>query len=279
MGSGMARNLLRAGHEVMVFNRSREKAAAIEGARIADSPSELARDAEIVVTMLADDRALEDVVLGDRGIAAGLRDGAVHVSSSTISTALARRLAAIHAARKQGFVSAPVFGRPEAAEAKRLVVAAAGPADLIERCGPVFDAMGRQTFVVGEEPWQANAVKVCGNFMIASMLETFGEAFATLRKSGVDPHTFLEIMNTLFASPVYANYGKMVAGQNFEPAGFALKLGLKDVRLVLAAAEECASPMPFASVIRDQFIAAMAQGQSEMDWSSVTNIAARNAGL
>jgi 3-hydroxyisobutyrate dehydrogenase-like beta-hydroxyacid dehydrogenase len=285
MGAGMARNLLRArleiGLDVTVYNRSREKAKPLEseGARIADSPEDLARDAEIVVTMLADDRALEDVVFGDRGIATGLRPGSIHISASTFSTALARRLAVEHEHRNQGFVSAPVFGRPDAAEAKRLLVVAAGPADLIERCRPIFDAIGRQTFIAGEEPSQANAVKLCGNFMIMSMIESFSEAFATLRKSGIAPHTFLEVMNTLFGSPVYANYGKIIADQKFDPAGFALKLGLKDARLVLATAEECASPMPFASVVRDQLLAAMAQGLSESDWSSVARVALQRAGL
>src|SRR5262249_23014465 len=140
-------------------------------------------------------------------------------------------------------------------------------------------AIGRQTFVAGRAPWQANAVKLCGNFMIASMLETFGEAFATLRKASIDPHLFLDVMNSLFASPVYAGYGRIVADQQFEPAGFALRLGLKDARLMLATAEECESPMPLASLIRDRLIAAMAQGQAEMDWSSVVRIAALNAGI
>jgi 3-hydroxyisobutyrate dehydrogenase-like beta-hydroxyacid dehydrogenase len=281
MGSGMARNLLQAGHELVVYNRSREKAEAIaaQGARVADSPMAAAREAEAVVTMLADDRALEEVVFGDNGIVAGLRAGCVHVSSSTISTALARRLTAVHSARKQSYLSVPVFGRPDAAEAKKLLVVAGGEADLIERCRPIFDAIGRQTFVAGGEPWQANAVKLCGNFMIASMLEAFGEAFATLRKAGVDPHTFLEVMNALFASPVYANYGKIIADEKFEPAGFALKLGFKDVRLALATGEECASPMPFASVIRDHFISAIAHGQSELDWSSIARVSAKEAGL
>ncbi len=281
MGLGMARNLLRAGHDVTVYNRSRERAEPLvrESARIADSPADLARDADVVITMLADDRAVEDIVFGDSGIVAGLRAGSIHVSSSTISTALARRLAALHSGRNQGFLSAPVFGRPDAAEAKRLVVVSAGPADLIERCRTIFEAIGRQTFVAGEEPSQANAVKLCGNFMIMSMIESFSEAFATLRKAGVDPHTFLEVLNSLFGSPVYANYGKIIADENFEPAGFALKLGLKDAGLVLATAEECASPMPFASVVRDQFLAAIAQGQSELDWSSVARVAARRAGL
>lgn len=281
MGSGMARNLLRAGHQVTVYNRSREKAEALtgDGAAIAASPADACRESEAVMTMMADDHAVEQVVFGERGIVSGLKQDAIHVSNSTISTAMARRLAAEHASRGQRYLSVPVFGRPEAAENKKLIVVAAGEAAVVARCRPLFDAIGRQTFVAGPEAWQANAVKLCGNFMIASMLETFGEAFSTLRKAGVEPHTFLEIMNTLFASPVYAGYGSAIADQRFEPAGFALKLGLKDVRLVLATAEECTAPMPLASLIRDQLISALAHGQEEMDWASVAMVSARNAGL
>jgi len=274
MGSAMARNLLRAGHHVTVYNRTFEKAEAFaaEGARVAQSPAAACRDAEAVLTMLADDAALEATVFAEQGIAAGLAPDAVHISHSTISTALARKLTEEHGRRNQLFLSAPVFGRPEAAEAKRLLVVAAGPAPVVDRCRALFDAIGRQTFVAGPEPWQANAVKVCGNFMIASVLETFGEAFATLRKSGVEPSLFLEIMNSLFASPVYAGYGSIIVNEQFDPAGFALKLGLKDTRLVLAASEECASPMPIASLIRDRFIAAIAQGRAEQDWSAISRV-------
>lgn len=281
MGAGMARNLLAAGHDVAVYNRSREKAEPLakHGARVTDSPADASRGAEAVLTMLADDSAVEHVVFGDSGIAAGLAKDAIHISCSTISTALARKLASEHAARGQGYLSVPVFGRPDAAESKKLLVVAAGNTALIERCNPLFEAIGRQTFVVGAEPWQANAAKVCGNFMIASMLEAFAEAFATLRKAGVPPHTFLDIMNALFASPVYAGYGRLIADGKFEPAGFALRLGLKDVRLALQAAEECSAPMPFASLIRDQLINALAHGQAEQDWASLANVAARNAGL
>jgi len=281
MGSAIAHNLLRAGHKVAVYNRTREKAEPLraDGATVSDSPGDACRGAEAVMTMLADDAAVEAVVFGENGIAAALEKDGVHISHSTISTALARKLAAEHTRRGQRYLSVPVFGRPEAADARKLVVVPAGPADVIDRCRPLFDAIGRATFIAGTEPWQANAVKVCGNFMIASMLETFGEAFATLRKSGVDPHLFLEVMNSLFASPVYALYGRIIADEHFEPAGFALKLGLKDTRLALAAAEECSSQMPIASLIRDQFIAAIAQGQSELDWSSITRVSARNAGL
>jgi 3-hydroxyisobutyrate dehydrogenase-like beta-hydroxyacid dehydrogenase len=281
MGAGMTRNLLLAGHEVTVYNRSRDKAEALakDGARVADSPSDACLGAEAVLTMLADDSAVEHVVFGEKGIASALPKNAIHISCSTISTALARKLASEHAARQQGYLSVPVFGRPEAAEAKKLLVVAAGNPEWIARCNSLFDAIGRQTFIVGAEPWQANAAKLCGNFMIASMLEAFAEAFATLRKAGVESHSFLEIMSALFASPVYSGYGRLIADGRFEPVGFALRLGLKDVRLVLQTAEECSAPMPLASLIHDQFVNAMAHGQAEQDWASVANVAARNAGL
>lgn len=281
MGSGMARNLLRAGHELTVYNRTREKAEALasDGAHVASSPAEACRAADAAITMLADDHAVEDVVWGDHGIAAGLPEGAIHISSSTISTALSRRLEAEHRSRRQGFVSAPVFGRPEAAAEKKLLVVAAGDPGQVERCRPVFDAVGRASFVAGKEPWQANAVKLCGNFMIVSMIEAFSEAFATLRKAGVERQLFLDVMNALFGSPVYANYGRIIAEERFEPAGFALRLGLKDIRLALETAQECASPMPAAAVIRQQFLEALAHGQADQDWSSLAKVSARAAGL
>jgi 3-hydroxyisobutyrate dehydrogenase-like beta-hydroxyacid dehydrogenase len=259
MGSGMALNLMRAGHELTLYNRSREKAEAI-GAPVADTPAAACRDCEAAITMLSDDPAVEQVVFGDNGIPQTV----AHIGCSTISTALARRLTA-----RGRYISAPVFGRPDAAEAKKLLLIPAGPPEVVDRFRPVFDAMGRQTFVAGPEPWQANAVKLCGNFMIASMLESFGEAYATLRKASVDPHLFLEVMTALFGSPVYANYGRIIADEAFEPAGFALKLGLKDIRLVLETAFECATPMPIASLLRDRLLDAYAHGQGDSDWSSV----------
>ena len=281
MGMGMARNLLRAGYDLAVYNRTREKAEALagDGARVASSPADACRDAEVVLTMVADDHAVEEVVFGNNGIASAMKDGCIHVSHSTISTALARRLTAEHGQRKQGYLSVPVFGRPEQSGNKNLLVVAAGPSELVERCRPLFDAIGRQTFVVGTEPWQANVAKVCGNFIIISVIEALGEAYATLRKAGVAPLSFLEIMNALFGSPVMSNYGRIIAQEQFEPAGFALKLGLKDVRLALAAAEECAAPMPLASLVHDHLLSALAHGQGDMDWSSMAQVIARNAGL
>src|SRR5579883_352592 len=281
MGAGMARNLLRAGNRMAVYNRTHEKAEALaaDGARVCPSAGQAALGCEAVFTMLADDAAVEEVVFGKDGILSTLARGSIHIASTTMSTALARRLAAEHARRGQQFVSAPVFGRPDAAEAKKLLVIAAGPDDVVARCRPLFDAIGRQTFVAGNEPWQANTLKLCGNFMIASLIEAFGEANATLRKAGVSPQLFLEVMNALMGSPIYANYGKMIADENFSSAGFALTLGLKDVRLALAAADELAAPMPLASLLRDHFLSALAAGQADLDWSSMARVAARNAGL
>ncbi len=282
MGSPMAHNLAQAGHEVIVHNRSRAKAEAMRrtsGVHVADSPAEACADAEVVMTMLADDHATEEVVFGKNGILGALKNGHIHVSHSTISTTMARRLAAEHGHRGQGYLSVPVFGRPEAAEAKKLVVVVGGPNQIVDRCRPIFDAIGKVTYVVGSEPWQANAAKVCGNFMIISMVESFSEAFAALRKAGVAPQLFVDVINSLFQSPVYGNYGKMMAAEQFEPAGFALRLGLKDVRLALQVAEECTAPMPVASLIRDHMLDAMAHGQGEMDWSSIAKVAARAAGL
>ncbi len=281
MGTGMAHNLLRAGHQLIVYNRSREKAEALraDGAEVAASPAEACRNAQAAFTMLADDNAVEDTVFGEDGMIAGLPNDAVHIGSSTVSVGLARRLAAAHADNGQAYVSAPVFGRPDAAENKKLIVVAGGKTEIVEQIRPLLEAVSRAVFVAGPEPSHANLFKLCGNFMLASMLETFGEAFATLRKSGAEHHAFLDIMNELFGSPVYKNYGTTIAEEKFEPAGFALKLGLKDVRLILEAAGEAHAPMPLASLLRDQLLTAISNGQEQLDWSSISQVAARNAGL
>ena len=281
MGAAMADNLLPACEQLTLFNRSREKTEALarKGAPVANSPAEAARNADAVFTMLPDDSAVEEVTFGETGILAALPEGATHISSSTISIKGARRFAEEHERRKRNFVSAPVFGRPQAAEARQLLVVFAGRSEIAEQYRPAFDAIGRRTFVVGEEPWTANLFKLLGNFMIATVLETFGEAFASIRKAGQNHHAFLEIMGELFASPVYKNYGQIIADEKFSPAGFALKLGLKDVRLALEAATEFDSPLPIASLLRDHFISALAHDQEQIDWSSVALVSARNSGL
>lgn len=281
MGAGMAKNLLTAGYSLSVYNRTREKAEPLVqlGARFSTTPADAARDAEAVITMLADDAALADVVFGESGLAAALPRNAVHMSSSTISVALSRRLAEEHAGRERSYVAGPVFGRPEAAETKKLLVILAGNEKAVERCRPLADAIGRQTFIAGTEPWQANALKLAGNFMIANMLEAFSEAFALMRKAGLEEQQFLDVMSELFGSPVYKNYGTNIVQRKFDPAGFTLKLGLKDVRLTLEAAGNLNVPLPLAGILRDQLLSAMAHAQAELDWSSLSLVAARSAGL
>ncbi len=280
MGVGMAANLLAAGHEVTIFNRTPEKTAPLldKGARPAARPVDAA-NGDAVVTMLSDDSAVEAVVYGDGGLGENLREGAVHISMSTISVALSKRLAEAHEKAGQRFVSAPVFGRPEAAAAGKLFVVAAGSPDVVAACQPLFDAMGQRTFTVGDEPWIANLVKLSGNFLIASVIEGLGEAMALVGKAGVDKREYLDLLtSTLFGAPVYRAYGERIASGAYQPAGFAAPLGQKDIRLTLAAAEDLRVPMPFASLLRDRFLTLLAQGGESLDWAAIGGLAARDSG-
>ena len=280
MGLPMAHNLLKAGHELTVYNRTQARTESLRsgGARVASKPEETC-DADVLITMLANDQAVSEVTFENQLIN-WLPRNTIHVSMSTISVALVQQLAETHAEAGSQFISAPVFGRPQAAEAAKLAIVAAGPANAIARCQPLFDALGQRTFVVGTEAPKANVVKLAGNFLIACVIESLGEACALLRKSGVDPSQFVEIMtSTLFDDTIYKTYGNMIAGEKFEPAGFKVPLGLKDVALVLAAAGAVSVPMPVASLVRDHFLIAMARGQENLDWASLALVSAENAGL
>jgi 3-hydroxyisobutyrate dehydrogenase-like beta-hydroxyacid dehydrogenase len=247
---------------------------------VAGSPREAATGVEVLITMLADDAAVEAVMFGDQGALQGLARGAIHVSMSTIGHAFSRRLATEHVARGQKYVAAPVFGRPDAAQAAKLWIVVAGPGDAVERCRPLFDAMGQGVEVIADDPPLANVVKLAGNFVLASAIETMGEAFALVRKHGIDPKRFLDIANgRLIRSPVYENYGNLIVGQRYQPAGFKLRHGLKDVRLALAAGEEVTVPLPVGSLLRDHYLAAMARGWSDLDWAALAKLSALNAGL
>ncbi|MCX2928901.1 NAD(P)-dependent oxidoreductase [Mycobacterium sp. CVI_P3] len=276
MGVGMAANLIRAGHEVTVYNRSRAKVDALvaEGARPADRVAE-ACTGDVVLTMLADDDAVAGLAFGDEGIIASTAPDTVHISSSTISVGLAKHLTEAHAAAGRGFVSAPVFGRPEAAASAALFVVAAGPAECVDLAMPAFAAIGQRTFVISEDPPAAN-LKLSGNFLIGSVIESLGEAMALVDRGGVDKHQYLDT-STLFSAPVYRTYGALIAGGQFEPAGFAAPLGHKDIGLVLAAAEELRVPLPIASLLRDRFLRLLAGGGDHLDWSAVGGLAARDA--
>ena len=281
MGTGMAKSLLRAGHRVTVFNRTASRAEALraDGATVASTPADACR-AGVVMTMLADDAALESQVFGDGGILVSLPRGGIHISCSTIGVALSDRLTAAHAAAGQEFISCPVFGRPDAAEGGRLAVVAAGPKDAVDRCKPLFESLGPKLLVVGEKPSLANVVKLSGNFLIGSVLESLSEAVAFARKSGVDAAVLMDFLtSTLFNAPVYKTYGGLIVEGNYDKVGFALPLGLKDIRLVLQAAEARHVPMPVASVVRDRFVTAMARGNENKDWSVLGLIAAEDAGL
>jgi 3-hydroxyisobutyrate dehydrogenase-like beta-hydroxyacid dehydrogenase len=280
MGSGMARNLLRAGHEVTVYNRTpgRSQALSADGARVAESVAEACR-VEALITMLANDDAVKEVVLGPEGIVSHLQPGALHISSSTISVALARRLAEAHRASRQKFVSAPVFGRPEAAAAARLYILVAGDRAAQEVAMPLLNILGQRTFVVSEQPEAANLGKLGGNFLSASVIESLGEALALVSHGGLDSAAYLEFLTTtMFGAPVYRTYGPLIAQRRFEPAAFAAELGAKDIRLLLGAAQELRVPMPLASLLNDRFLRLLASGGEQLDWSAIGDLAARDAG-
>jgi 3-hydroxyisobutyrate dehydrogenase-like beta-hydroxyacid dehydrogenase len=281
MGAGMAANLFKAGHAVTVYNRTPAKAEALvaRGARLAAEISGACKG-HIVFTMLANDEAVEEVVLAPGGMVDHLAPGAIHVSSSTISLGLSERLALAHAEAGQRLVAAAVFGRPELAKAGDLFVVAAGAPEAVEVAAPLLDAIGQKTFVVSEMPKAANLIKLAGNFLIASAIDALGEAIALVDKGGVDKHGFVDILtSTLFGGPVYKTYGALIADEMFEPAGFAAPLGYKDIRLVLAAAEDLRVPLPLASLLRDRLLALLANGGGRLDWSAIAGLAAKDAGM
>jgi 3-hydroxyisobutyrate dehydrogenase-like beta-hydroxyacid dehydrogenase len=282
MGAGMAANLLKVGHNVTVHNRTPTKAETLiaKGAKVAATVADVCRGNAVIVTMLATDEAVESVVLGRDGIVTNLAGGGLHVSSSTISVALSERLSDAHAKAGQRFLAAPVFGRPDVAAAGQLAIIAGGEADAVETVMPLLEAMGQKIFVISNVPKAANLVKLSGNFLIASVIESLGEALALVTKGGVDPARYIEILtSTLFDAPVYKTYGGMIAKGRFEPAGFAAPLGQKDIRLALAAADKLNVPMPVASLLRDRFLTLAANGGERLDWSAIGRLAASDAGV
>jgi 3-hydroxyisobutyrate dehydrogenase-like beta-hydroxyacid dehydrogenase len=279
MGRPMAANLIAAGHRVRVWNRSR--AAVEEIARKGAEPAHEVRDAfrGIVFSMLADDDAVRETFLA-KGLLESASPGTVHANMATISVRLAGELAAEHERHGVGYVAAPVFGRPDMAAAAKLNIVAAGDAAAIDRLQPLLDVLGQRTWRMGAAPAQANAVKLAGNYMLASAIESMAEAAVMVERHGVAPAALLELMTgTLFAAPAYKGYGALIAERKYEPAAFRLALGLKDLRLVLEAAEGARTPMPFASVLRDHLLEAVAQGDGDRDWAALAEVARRHAGL
>ena len=285
MGTAMAANLAATGRRVIAYVRRTDQVGKLEALGL--EPTTDIGDlfgCEVVISMLPDDDAVHEIVFGRRdigldGLAAGLTPGSIHLSMSTISTAAASLLAREHARNRQGYVAAPVFGNPDAAKARQLFIVAAGvPAD-VERCQPILDSLGQRTFVIGAEPGDANLVKLLGNMMSATALEMLGEVVAVVRKRGLNPQPFIDIMtSTMFGGRAHKIYGDKIAKQVYAP-GFVLPLVLKDVRLALAEAEKAGVPMPSVAVVRDRLITAIARGYGELDWTALGLIAAEEAGL
>lgn len=280
MGSAMASNLIKAGHDVTVWNRSpgaTEPLASL-GAKVVKS-ADRAAQGDVLFSMLANDKAVRDVMLVG-GLLDGMDKSTAHVNHATISVALANELVEEHAKRGLDYVSAPVFGRPDVAAAGKLNILAAGRALVVERVRPLLEAMGSRIWPLGESPERANVVKIAGNFMLGAAIESMAEASALARAHGISAAVFLEVMtNTLFAAPAYLAYSNMIAEQRYTPPGFALPLGYKDIGLALSAADATRVPLPLAGLLRDSLLEALSAGDENVDWSIMAQVAARRAHL
>jgi 3-hydroxyisobutyrate dehydrogenase-like beta-hydroxyacid dehydrogenase len=281
MGLAMAQNLLKAGFPLTVYNRSIEKTKPLaeQGAVVVKNPAEAAQTADILITMLTDDAALEEVALGKEGFISHLPAGSIHLSMSTISPDIARRLAIAHEKRNTVYVAAPVFGKPEAAAAAKLWICTSGNEAAKEKVKPVLDCLGQGTYDFGEDSGAAHIVKLSGNFLIAAAIEAMAEAFTLVQKNNIDRTKVYELFsNTLFACPVYKNYGKLVAEQHYQPVGATPSLIRKDMGLVLQQAGKSIVPMPFAHIIFDHLSATVAKGMNDIDWAGFATQVSQNAG-
>jgi 3-hydroxyisobutyrate dehydrogenase-like beta-hydroxyacid dehydrogenase len=282
MGQGIANRILGGGHDLVAHNRSPGKTAELvkAGARIASSIAGACEGREVVITMLADDTALDEVVLAPGGLRDSLPAGAIHMAMGTHGVGPIRLLAAAHAEARQTLVAAPVLGRPDVAAAGQLGILAAGPAEALRRCKPLFQVIGRHTFEVGSDPANATAIKLANNFMIACALESMGEAFSLVRKFGVAPAVLQDVLiNGSFSAPIFKIYGQIMVEEAYDKAGFTAHLALKDVNLLLAAADAVRVPMPSANAVRDRLLGAIAHGDGEKDWAVMAREQARASGL
>ena len=282
MGLPIAMNLVESDYKLHVYNRTPQKAQPLvdKGAELGNSPADVVKPGGIVISMLANDQALEDVVLGEHGILEKLGSGGVHISMSTVSPTTAQNLAQQHEQQGSHYLAAPVFGRPDAAAARKLWICLSGNGSAKERVLPLLNLLGQKVFDLGEQVGAANVVKLSGNFLIISAIEAMAEAFTLAEKNGIDRSQVAELFGqTLFACPIYQNYGRMIAQEQYEPAGFKLALGLKDVELALQTAKESQMPMPLASLVRDRLISSIAKGRGEIDWTGLALSVSEEAGI
>jgi 3-hydroxyisobutyrate dehydrogenase-like beta-hydroxyacid dehydrogenase len=282
MGQAMAARLIGGGHELVVYNRTPEKASELvkSGARLASSVSAACEGREVVITMVTDDAALREVTLTKGGVRESIAEGVIHLTMGTHSTAAIRDIAAIHVKANQMLVAAPVLGRPDMAASGQLGIVAAGPADALQKCDPLFQLMGRRTFHAGAKPEQASVIKLANNFLLGCAIESMSEGFSLVRKYGVVPQVFYEVMTeSLFAAPAYKVYGKIIVDESYDRVGFTTLLGLKDFNLIMAAADLARVPLPSGNAFRDRLLSAVAHGNGEKDWSVVAREQANASGL
>ena len=282
MGLPIASNLVEAGYTLQVYNRSPQKAQPLldKGAKLCTNSGNVVESRGIVITMLSNDQALEEVVLGENGILEKLDSGGIHLSMSTVSPATAQKLAEHHERRGAHYLAAPVFGRPDAAAARKLWICLSGNEAAKERVLPVLNVLGQGVFDFGEQVGAANVVKLAGNFLIISAIEAMAEAFTLAEKNGIERTKVAELFGqTLFACPIYQNYGRMIAQEQYQPAGFKLSLGLKDVTLALQTARDSQMPMPLGSLLHDRLMAAVAKGRGDIDWTGLALAISEEAGI
>jgi len=281
MGEAFASNLLADGQLVTVYDRSPQRMNALQGrgARPAAQLGDLA-GCEVVLTSVPDDVALASVAEAPGGLLDVLPPGGIHLSMSTVSPELSRRLSEEHQRRGQRYVAAPVLGNPDLARARQLFVIAAGPEDAMAVVRPMLERLGQRVFVIGSTPEAANLLKLAGNVLTATTLEAMGEVLALLRKRGIDPRSAFDVFTgSLFDSKVHRTYGKKIVESRYEPPGMVVPLAVKDLRLALAEAEQAAVPMPGAGLVHDRLVAMMARGWSDLDWAALGRLAAFEAGL
>lgn len=282
MGQGMAHLLLKAGHSLSVFDMFPEQAKSLEeaGARVATSTADVCVDREVIITMLPSDGVMDSVATSADGLIASMRPGMIHAVMGTHGVAMIRKLTQLHADADQTFIAAHVLGRPDLAATGQLSIVPGGDADTIKFLQPVFDVLGKQTFVAGSEPQAASAVKIANNFVLGCAIEAMGESMSLVRKLGVEPELFLKVLTDgLFGAPAYEVYGKMIADQAYDSKGATAVIGLKDINLALQAAEAAEMPLPSANVMRDRLLGAIAHGDAALDWAVVAREQARASGL
>jgi 3-hydroxyisobutyrate dehydrogenase-like beta-hydroxyacid dehydrogenase len=282
MGQAMSARILGGGHDLVVYNRTTEKTAEIAkaGAQVAPSIAAACDGREVVISIVADDAAVKEVALNAGGVRDSLKPGAIHLVMGTHSVATVQLLAAAHAQAKQNMVSAPVLGRPDAAAAGQLLIVAGGPSDAVQRCEPLFQIMGRRTFEAGPKQEGAAAIKLSNNFVLGCAIEAMGEAFSLVRKYGVQPQVLYDVLTEgLFAAPAYKVYGKIIVDEAYGKAGFTTLLGLKDLNLALAAADQARVPTPSGNACRDRLLGAIAHGDGDKDWAVMAREQARASGL